>query len=270
MTETRITVAGCAGRMGRALVREIAATEGCLLAAATERPGNAVLGQDAGTLAGLEALGVTVTDQSAAAFAEGGVVIDFTTPESAAAHATEAAEAGAALVTGTTGLDAGQSAAVEAAAEVVAVVRSANMSLGVNLLLKLTRQAAAVLGPDFDIEITDHHHRHKVDAPSGTALALGEAAAAARGVALADVADRGRDGQSGPRQAGNIGFAVIRGGNIPGDHTVSFMADDETIELRHRAADRSIFARGAVRAALWLDGKPPGLYSMTDVLGLEP
>lgn len=269
MTETRITVAGCAGRMGRALVREIAATEGCRLAAATECAGHAAMGQDAGTLAGLEPLGVAVTDRPAAAFAEGRVVIDFTTPGTAAAHAALAAEAGAALVTGTTGLDGGQIAAIEAAAEVVAVVRSANMSLGVNLLLKLTRQAAAVLGPEFDIEITDHHHRHKIDAPSGTALALGEQAAAARGVSLADVADRGRDGRTGPRRAGDIGFVVIRGGNVAGDHTVSFLADDERIELSHRAGDRSIFARGAVRAALWLDGKPPGLYSMADVLDLD-
>lgn len=265
----KIGVVGCAGRMGIALLKRIAATEGATLSGGTERPGHAALGRDLGELAGLGALGLTVGDDARALFVASDVVLDFTAPAATVAHAQLAAETGAALVAGTTGLDAQQEAAVAKAAERCAILRAANMSLGVNLLLALVRQAAAVLGPDFDIEILEMHHRHKVDAPSGTALALGRAAAAGRGVEHDKVAARGRDGITGERRRGDIGYAVLRGGNVAGEHSVIFAADDERVELVHKATDRAIFARGAVQAALWLKGKPAGLYSMADVLGFK-
>jgi 4-hydroxy-tetrahydrodipicolinate reductase len=265
----KIGVVGCAGRMGIALLKRIAAAEGAEIAAGSERPGHAALGRDLGELAGLPRLGRAVADDPRAVFEGSDVVLDFTAPAPTVAHAKLAAETGKGLVAGTTGLGAAQEAAVAEAAKRAAILRAANMSVGVNLLLALTRQAAAALGPDFDIEIVEMHHRHKVDAPSGTALALGRAAAAGRGVEHDKVAARGRDGITGARRRGDIGYAALRGGNVAGEHSVIFAADDECIELVHKATDRAIFARGAVHAALWLQGQPPGLYSMADVLGFK-
>jgi len=265
----KIGVVGCAGRMGIALLRRIAASEGAAIAGGIERQGHPALGRDLGELAGLGRLGLAVGTDAGVLFAASDAVLDFTAPEATVGHARLAAATGKALVAGTTGLDKAQEAAVVEAARRCAVVRAANMSVGVNLLLALTRQVAATLGPDFDIEIVEMHHRHKVDAPSGTALALGRAAAAGRGVEHDAVAARGRDGVTGERRRGDIGYAVLRGGNVAGEHSVVFAADDERIELVHKAGDRAIFARGAVQAALWAAGKPPGLYGMADVLGFS-
>lgn len=263
----KIGIVGCGGRMGQMLVRQVAGTEGCVLAGAVERPDSAAIGKDAGTLAGLEPLGVPVVADAAAMFAGVDVAIDFSAPAATAENALLAAAAGAAFVAGTTGLDAAQEATIARAAEKVAVMRAANMSVGVTLLLALTEQVARVLGPDYDIEILEMHHRHKVDAPSGTALALGEAAASGRGVDLATVRQAVRDGHTGPRPSGQIGFATLRGGDVAGEHTVIFAGDGERIEFTHRAGSRQIFAAGAVRAALWTRGRPAGLYSMKHVLG---
>jgi 4-hydroxy-tetrahydrodipicolinate reductase len=267
MSDAKIGIVGCAGRMGRALVRQIHETDGCILVGGTEGPGNDAIGRDLGELAGLGPLGYAVVDDPAGVFGDADVILDFTVPDTTAGHAALAAESRVALVIGTTGLEAAHFAALETAAQTTVVVQAANMSLGVNLLIQLTRQVAGLLGPEFDIEIAEMHHRHKVDAPSGTALALGSAAAAGRGVDLDKVSARGRDGMTGERRAGDIGFAVLRGGNVVGDHTVVFAADNERVELSHKAADRAIFARGAVHAALWARDQPPGLYAMADVLG---
>ena len=267
MADVRMGVVGCAGRMGTNLLRQIAQTEGAVIGGGTERPGHAAVGRDLGALAGLGDIGLPAGDDPRALFADVDVVLDFTAPAATAEHAALAAEAGTGLIAGTTGLEPGQEAAIQSAAGKTAIMRAANMSVGVNVLLAITRQVAGLLDPDFDIEVLEMHHRHKVDAPSGTALALGQAAAAGRGVAHDDVADRGRDGITGERRRGDIGYAVLRGGNVAGEHSVIFAADNERVELTHRATDRAIFARGGVRAALWLHGKPPGLYSMADVLG---
>ncbi len=268
MTAYRIGVVGAAGRMGQALLRMIAATEGCLPAGGTERRGSPAIGRDLGTLAGLDPLGVAVTDDADRLFGSCDAVLDFTAPAASAAHAAMAARHGKVHVVGTTGLGREQLAALETAAQDAAIVFAANMSLGVNLLLAAVEQVARALDPDWDIEIVEMHHRHKVDAPSGTALALGRAAAAGRGVALDAVARRSRDGDVGARPKGEIGFATLRGGDVVGDHTVIFATEGERVELTHKAASRDIFARGAVKAALWARGKPPGLYGMKDVLGL--
>ena len=268
MAETRIGIVGCAGRMGRMLVAEAQGIEGCRVTAGTEGKGNPLLGRDVGELAGVGSLGVAVSDDPRALFDACDVALDFTVPAASVAHAALAAERGRAIVVGTTGLDAAQEKTIVEAAKRAAVVRAANMSLGVNLLLGLVEQAAQRLGPDWDIEVLEMHHRHKVDAPSGTALALGQAAAAGRKVALADVSQRVRDGHTGARRAGDIGFATLRGGDVAGEHTVMFAAPGERIELTHRAGSRQIFARGALRAALWAARQKPGLYSMKDVLGL--
>lgn len=266
---TRIGVVGCAGRMGQMNLRVIQADERAVIAGGTERAGSPALGQDIGGLIGGPELGLAVGDDPRALFAAADVVVDFTTPETSLAHAALAAETGTALIIGTTGLDGGQEATVAEAASRAAIFRAANMSLGVTLLLSLIEQAASALDPAFDIEVLEMHHHHKVDAPSGTALALGQAAAAGRGVALEAVAQKVRDGITGPRRSGDIGFATLRGGNVAGEHTVIFAGESERIELTHKANDRVIFARGALTAALWLAGKPAGLYSMKDVLGLS-
>ena len=265
----RLVVAGAAGRMGRMLVRAIAETPGVRLHAALERPGSAALGQDAGPLAGLPANGVTLTQDPLAALVEAEGVIDFTSPGSTVELAAIAAQARIVHVIGTTGLSAQDIAKLEAAARHAVIVRSGNMSLGVNLLAGLVRKVARTLGSDWDIEIVEMHHRMKVDAPSGTALLLGEAAAEGRAVDLAVVSDRGRDGHTGAREAGHIGFASLRGGTVVGDHMVTFAGSGERIELSHLAEDRTIFANGAVRAALWGRGRKPGAYTMADVLGLD-
>ena len=260
-------VVGAAGRMGTNLVRLIRADAGARAVAASERPGHRALGRDAGEVAGGEAAGVVIHDDAAALFREAEVVLDFTSPAASVAHARLAAATGTALVVGTTGLEAADEAAIAEAAGRTAILRAANFSLGVNLLAAMVRDAARLLDADFDIEIVEMHHRHKVDAPSGTALLLGRAAAAGRGADHDDVAVRGRDGITGARPRGGIGYASLRGGNVAGEHTVVFAADDERIELTHRATDRAIFARGGVKAGIWLRGRPPGLYSMADVLG---
>jgi len=269
MADVLIGVAGCAGRMGQMLVHEIARTEGCKLAGGTEAPGkNTVLGRDLGELSGLGTLGLRVGDDPAALFARVDAVLDFTTPAATLQHVALAAANGTVHVIGTTGIDANGAKAIEAAARNAAIVWSPNMSVGVNLLLALVEQVAATLDPRYDIEIVEMHHRHKVDAPSGTALGLGRAAAKGRGVAFEGAAQRARDGHTGAREPGKIGFAALRGGDVVGDHSVIFAGDGERIELTHRAAGRQIYAQGAVRAALWAQGRPAGLYSMRDVLGL--
>lgn len=269
MSELKIVIVGAAGRMGRALVREVAATPGCTLIGATEREGSAAIGADAGHIAGIEPLAVTVSDDPLALIARADAVIDFTSPAASVVHATYAAQARIVHVLGTTGFSEKEMAAITAAARHATIIRSGNFSLGVNLLALLTRKVAAALGPEFDIEILEMHHRMKVDAPSGTALMLGEAAAEGRGITLGDHAVRARDGQTGARPEGAIGFATLRGGSVVGEHSVIFAAEKERLVLTHIAEDRGIFARGAVRAALWGAGKKPGLYSMGDVLAID-
>jgi 4-hydroxy-tetrahydrodipicolinate reductase len=271
MAEIAIGVTGCGGRMGRMLVATIHGTEGCRVAGGIEAPGNPLLGRDLGELAGVGRLGLEAGADPARLFAMSDVVVDFTTPAAAVAHANEAARQKKPIVIGTTGLERAQEDAVAAAAKTAPILRAANMSLGVNLLLGVVREVASRLGPDYDIEIVEMHHRHKVDAPSGTALALGRAAAAGRNIDLDHNSARGRDGITGERKRGEIGFASLRGGDVVGDHTVIFAADSERIELTHRAGSRLVFARGAVRAACWLasPGRAPGLYGMNDVLGLR-
>jgi 4-hydroxy-tetrahydrodipicolinate reductase len=273
----KIGVVGCGGRMGRMVVQGILNTEGVSLAGGSEQPGHELIGRDVAALVGGPVSGQASGQASdcrieadpASLFADSDAVIDFTSPSAIALHARLAARHGTVLVVGTTGLGLEQNESLSAAAEAVPVVVSANMSVGVNLLLGLTRQVAAILGDDYDIEVVEMHHRHKVDAPSGTALALGHAAAAGRGTSLDSVSQRVRDGQIGSRQSGTIGFATLRGGDVVGEHTVMFAGDGERIELTHRATSRIIFAQGAVRAARWAVGRSPGLYSMRQVLGLE-
>jgi 4-hydroxy-tetrahydrodipicolinate reductase len=264
----KIAVVGAAGRMGRELIRAIHATEGATLAGAVEQKGSIALGQDAGLLAGLGKLGTVITDDALETFARVDAVVDFTVPAASVEFAGLAANARIVHVCGTTGASEKDEAAIRAAGRHATIIRAGNMSLGVNLLLAVTKKIAAALDPDFDIEIVETHHRLKVDAPSGTALMLGEAAAAGRGVDLGKVSARGRDGHTGARRRGDIGFAVVRAGSVVGDHTVIFAADGERIEVTHKADDRGIFARGAVKAALWGKGKPPGIYTMMDVLGI--
>lgn len=267
----RIGIVGCAGRMGRANLREVleARDAGVALAGGTERPGHPALGQDLGALAGLEPVGRAATADLEGLLAASDAVVEFSTPAATAATAGLAARRGCAHVVGTTGLGAAEVRALEEAARAVPVVWAPNMSLGVNLLLGLVEQAARALDPaDFDIEILEMHHRHKVDAPSGTALGLGRAAARGRGVDLDAAAVRARDGITGPRGPGRIGFATLRGGDVVGDHRVLFAGPGERLELAHVAGDRRIYARGALRAAVWAAGRAPGLYGMADVLGL--
>lgn len=261
-------VTGASGRMGRMLVAEILAHPGLRLAAALERPGHDWAGHDLGEVTGGAALGVTVLDDPLEAFRVADIVLDFTSPEATVGFAALAAQARAVHVIGTTGLTAANIEALAPAARHSVQVRAGNMSLGVNLLLALTRKVAAVLDEGFDIEIVEAHHRHKVDAPSGTALMLGEAAAAGRGRSLDEIAERGRDGITGARASGAIGFASVRGGDIVGEHEVIFAGPGERIILGHVATDRRIFAKGALRAGLWGLGRAPGIYDMTNVLGL--
>jgi 4-hydroxy-tetrahydrodipicolinate reductase len=265
---TRIAILGAAGKMGRALLRAVADESNAQLAAAVERPGSPDLGQDAGALAGIATTGV-VTRADLPAAGDADVWIDFSAPAASVANAARAAEAGAALVLGTTGLSPEDKAQVAAAARKVPVVFAPNMSVGVNVLLKLVADAARTLGPAYDIEIVEAHHRMKRDSPSGTALRLGEAVAEATGRDLAKTARYERHGDVGPRTAQEIGMQTIRGGDVVGDHTVFFLGQGDRIEITHRASSRETFARGAVRAALWLKGRPAGLYDMRDVLGLK-
>jgi 4-hydroxy-tetrahydrodipicolinate reductase len=264
----KIGIVGCGGRMGRMLVAETMVTVSVTLIGGTEHGESPLLGIDVATLSGLDPCGLSVSSDTDALFAAADVVIDFTLPQATVAHAQAAAKHGTALVVGTTGLGRDEQVAVEKASASVAVVQAANYSVGVNLLSGLTTQVAGILEQDYDIEIVEMHHRHKVDAPSGTALALGQAAADGRGVDLESVSERVRDGHTGARMPGDIGFATLRGGDVVGEHTVIFAADGERIELTHKASNRSVFARGAVRSAGWCAGKEAGLYSMRDVLGL--
>jgi 4-hydroxy-tetrahydrodipicolinate reductase len=268
MADIRMGVIGCGGRMGRMLIAEIAAAEGCVLAGGTAAPGSTYVGADLGELAGLGRIGLVAGNAPGELIRGSDVVIEFSVAAATAAHASLAAELGTPMVVGTTALSASESAAVREAGKRVPIVWAANTSLGINLLLGLVEQAAARLGSDWDIEIFEMHHHGKVDAPSGTALALGRAAATARGVKLEDVAQRGRDGITGARRAGDIGFASLRGGDAVGDHHVIFAGAGERLELSHRATNRAIYAKGAVRAARWVIGRPPGVYGMKDVLGL--
>lgn len=268
MGEMRLVVAGAAGRMGRALVRIIHDTQGAVLAGAIERPGSDAIGLDAGLLAGCGENGVTIADSALDALAVADGVLDFTTPESSMALATIAAQARIVHVVGVTGLQADDFAKLRAAARHAVIIQSGNMSLGVNLLAALVEKVARTLGPEFDIEIAEMHHRAKVDAPSGAALLLGAAAAKGRSINLETNSIRSRDGHTGARPEGAVGFASLRGGSVVGDHRVIFAGPGERLEVAHVAEDRTIFARGAVRAALWGEGRKPGLYSMVDVLGL--
>ena len=264
-----LVVVGAAGRMGRTLIRAIHETPGAALAGAVERAGSPLLGQDAGEVAGVGRLGVAITDDPLPVFARAEGVLDFTVPAATVEFAGYAAQARIAHVIGTTGCTAADEERIAAAARHATIVKSGNMSLGVNLLAVLVEQAAKVLsGDDFDIEVLEMHHRHKVDAPSGTALLLGEAAAKGRGIGLEENSVRVRDGHTGPREAGTIGFATLRGGSVVGDHSVVLAGTGERIVLSHHAEDRTLFARGAVTAALWAQGRKPGLYTMRDVLGL--
>jgi 4-hydroxy-tetrahydrodipicolinate reductase len=263
-----IAVMGASGRMGQMLIDTIMASDKAHLMGVTERPGHVWIGQDLGAVMGRAPMGVIVQDDPLEVIVKAQAVIDFTTPAATLAHAQLTAQARCVHVIGTTGLSDSDIAALDAAARHAVIVRAGNMSLGVNLLTRLAQQVAQALDADFDVEIVEAHHRHKVDAPSGTALMLGEAVARGRGVALADVTDSGRDGITGARQRGDIGFAAIRGGDIVGEHDVIFAGAGERIILRHVATDRAIFARGALRAALWGQGQAPGHYAMLDVLGL--
>lgn len=270
-TPMKLAVVGAAGRMGQTLIRVIHTTPGAILAGAIERPGSPHIGSDAGELAGVGNLGVSITDDAAAAFAGVEGVLDFTTPAASVAFSGLAAQARIVHVIGTTGCTSEDEAKIAAAARHAVVIKSGNMSLGVNLLAVLVKQAARALGADdFDIEILEMHHKHKVDAPSGTALLLGEAAAEGREIGLGQHSVRVRDGHTGARENGAIGFAALRGGSVVGDHSVILAGQGERITLSHHAEDRTIFARGAVKAALWGRGREPGLYSMHDVLGLNP
>ena len=263
-----IVVTGVSGRMGQMLVKTIVDSGKARLVGAIERPGNALLGRDIGEVLGLGTLGVAVSDDPVPAFARAQGVIDFTAPAATVEFAALAAQARAVHVIGTTGLETEHLEKIALAARHAVIVRAGNMSLGVNLLVRLTQKVAAALDADWDVEIIESHHRMKVDAPSGTALMLGEAAAAGRGVALEAAKVSGRDGITGARERGSIGFSAVRGGDIVGEHDVLFAADGERVVLRHIATDRAIFARGALRAVLWGQGHKPGEYDMMDVLGL--
>ncbi|MEZ5504097.1 MAG: 4-hydroxy-tetrahydrodipicolinate reductase [Halioglobus sp.] len=267
---TRIGITGAAGRMGRTLVEAIGQAEGLTLAAAIERPESSLLGADAGELAGQGKNGVAIVSSLAGVIGEIDVLIDFSVPDATLANLALCREQGVALVIGTTGFSPAQQRDIESTAAAIPVCKASNFSTGVNLCFKLLDMAARVLGDEVDIEIYEAHHRHKIDAPSGTALSMGRVVAEALGRDLSKVAVYGREGQTGARQRDTIGFATVRAGDIVGDHTVMFAADGERVEITHRASSRMSFARGAVRAAGWLTRQPAGLYDMQDVLGLKP
>lgn len=269
MSDMRLIVAGAGGRMGRALTRVIAETPGAVLAGALEAPDSELLGKDAGMLAGLSANDVKLSADLWTLSAEADGILDFTVPGATIANVAIAAQRGLVHVIGTTGLSASDEAVIKSVTQHAIVVKSGNMSLGVNLLAALVKRVAQSLDDSFDIEVLEMHHKDKIDAPSGTALMLGEAAAAGRGVDLHLHSARGRDGVTGARRPGDIGFAALRGGTVTGDHSVIFAGAMERIELTHRAEDRTMFAQGAIKAALWARDKKPGFYTMTDVLGLQ-
>ena len=265
----KLAIAGAAGRMGRVLTRIVNETPGAEVAGGIEPKGSPHVGADMGVLAGIGPLDVLVGDDPLALLTQVDGIIDFTVPAATLALAELSAQARIVHVIGTTGIDADGEAKIRAAARHARIVKSGNMSLGVNLLAVMVKKVAAALGEDFDIEVLEMHHRHKIDAPSGTALLLGQAAADGRGINLRERSVRSRDGHTGARPQGDIGFATLRGGSVVGEHTVMFAGPSERIELTHKAESRDIFARGAVRAAVWGFDRKPGLYSMIDVLGLE-
>lgn len=264
-----VVITGASGRMGQMLINTIAQSDRLALVGAIERSGHPWLGQDIGLTMGMAEIGVTVEEDPLPSFSKADCVIDFTSPEATVEFAALAAQARIVHVIGTTGMEDKHFEKIARAAHHATIIRAGNMSLGVNLLVKLTKLVSEALDDDFDIEIIEAHHNQKVDAPSGTALMLGEAAADGRCVSLKDVTDVNRNGIVGRRKAGDIGFVSVRGGDIVGEHDVMFAATGERIHLRHIATDRSVFARGALKAALWGQGKPPGEYTMFDVLGLS-
>jgi 4-hydroxy-tetrahydrodipicolinate reductase len=268
MSDMRLIVAGAGGRMGRTLVKAIAQTPGLALAGATENANSPLIGKDAGELAGIGSNGIVLSADAAPLLEKADGIVDFTVPAATITFSSLAAKAGKVHIIGTTGLSTADDAKIAAAAKRAVIVKSGNMSLGVNLLAALTRRVAKTLDQTFDIEILEMHHNQKVDAPSGTALLLGRAAAQGRGIDLDARAVKSREGHTGARKPGDIGFATLRGGSVVGEHTVMFAGPAERIELTHKAEDRMIFARGALHAALWAHGRSPGLYSMMDVLGL--
>jgi 4-hydroxy-tetrahydrodipicolinate reductase len=265
----KLAIAGAGGRMGRELARIVHETPGCVLAGGLEAKGSAYVGMDYGTLFGVSDLGVKITDNAATLLPIIDGIIDFTVPAATLDLVKHTADHGKAHIIGTTGIDAAGEATIAWAAQRTAIVKTGNFSLGINLLQGIVRKVAAVLGDEFDVEVLEMHHRHKIDAPSGTALMLGKAAADGRQVNLQAKSVRSRDGHTGARKAGDIGFATLRGGSVVGDHTVMFASDAERIEFTHKAQSREMFARGAVRAAVWSKAKAPGLYDMQDVLGLK-
>jgi 4-hydroxy-tetrahydrodipicolinate reductase len=269
MAEMRLVVAGAGGRMGRTLIRALSEIDGVKLAGAFEAEGSAVIGRDSGELAGLGSNGIAVTTDPEPLLAKADGLVDFTIPAATLSLAELTSRRGCVHVIGTTGMSDGDDATLAVAAKRATIVKSGNMSLGVNLLGALTKRVAKTLGEDFDIEILEMHHNKKIDAPSGTALLLGQAAAQGRGVDLSKRSVRSRDGHTGARKAGDIGFATLRGGTVVGEHSVIFAGHAERIELTHKAEDRMIFARGALHAAVWARAQKPGLYSMMDVLGLK-
>ena len=269
MSDMRLVVAGAGGRMGRAVIKAIAETGGVALAGAVDAPGGAAIGCDSGELAGVGRNGIAINDKAPAMLVDADGLVDFTTPAATVALTEESADRGLVHIIGTTGFTEAHERAIAVAAARARIVKSGNMSLGVNLLAALVRQVAKRLDAEFDIEIVEMHHNKKVDAPSGTALLFGAAAASGRNVDLAGHSVRARTGHTGARKAGNIGFASLRGGTVVGEHSVIFAGPYERVELVHKAEDRMIFARGAIKAALWVRGQKPGLYSMADVLGLS-
>jgi 4-hydroxy-tetrahydrodipicolinate reductase len=264
----KIAIVGASGRMGQMLIQSVLASNKVKLAGVTEREGHDWLGQDLGVCMGRAEIGVNVSNNPMEVFKNADAVIDFTSPKATIEHAKLAVKAGIVHVIGTTGMDSSHLDKLKNLSKDIVIIRAGNMSLGLNLLTLLTKKISAALDEDFDIEIVESHHKHKVDAPSGTALMLGQAAAEGRGVDLSNVEDRGRDGITGARKRGDIGFHAIRGGDVVGEHDVIFAADGERIVLRHLATDRQIFVRGALRAAIWGQGKDAGEYDMIDVLGL--
>jgi len=265
-----IGVIGAAGRMGRTLIEAVSQSDGALiLAGATERPGSSLIGADAGELSGLGKLGVSIVDDVAKIVRDIDVLVDFSSPAATIEHIKVCAANDTAIVIGTTGFTAEQDAVIKKSSAQIAICKASNFSTGVNLCFKLLDIAARVLGDDVDIEVIEAHHRHKVDAPSGTALSMGGVVANALGRDLAEVAVYGREGQTGARERDTIGFATVRAGDIVGDHTVMFAADGERVEITHKASSRMSFARGALRAARWVTEKPAGMYDMQDVLNLK-
>jgi 4-hydroxy-tetrahydrodipicolinate reductase len=265
----KLAIAGAAGRMGRELAKLVHATEGCVLAGGIEMAGSAAIGTDYGTLIGVGERGVKISANAEAVIASCDGIIDFTVPVATLALVKQTSTQRKIHIIGTTGIDAAGDDVIKSAAKSATIVKTGNFSLGINLLASLVKQAAKALGEDFDVEVLEMHHRMKIDAPSGTALLLGQAAADGRAVNIKEKSVRSRDGHTGARKSGDIGFATLRGGSVVGDHTVIFAGNGERVELRHIAESRELFARGAVKAAVWAQHQKPGLYSMFDVLGID-